>query len=281
MYNTIERDSTYQSHLLEFIQQEYAFHPVSINPAKRGYFGETWRLDSADKSYFLKLDYTALHQSIYANSFHIIRHLCDNGIDFISRIVKTANGELYTIFDSAVLGVFEWIDGENAQDERTKISEYQMLAKVYTVHSDGLSIPKEDFSTHSADLFFAQCDRLKSNPDNETAARLIIIFEKNQAKINHRAKRLKLFSGRCQRDASGFFITHGDAGGNVIMNGDNFHMVDWDDPVLAPPERDAWFCLYWDWAMAAFNDALRQNGISYTLRPERLAYYCYHSFFGT
>lgn len=279
MYNTIERDSTYQSHLLEFIRQEYGLNPVSINPAKRGYFGETWRLDSADKSYFLKLDYTALHQSIYANSFHIVQHLCDNGIDFISQITKTAKGELHSIFDSAVLGVFEWIDGENVQDERTKIPEYQMLAKVYTVHSDGLSIPKEDFSTHSADLFFAQCDRLKSNPDNETAARLITIFEKNQAKINHRAKRLKLFSNRCKTDTSHLFITHGDAGGNIILDDNQFYIVDWDDPILAPPERDAWFCLCWDWAMVAFNDALRQNGISYTLQPRRLAYYCYHSFF--
>ncbi|MCL2122424.1 MAG: hypothetical protein FWH28_09275, partial [Clostridiales bacterium] len=29
----------------------------------------------------------------------------------------------------------------------------------------------------------------------------------------------------------------------------------------------------------AFHDALRHNGIDYTLRPERLAYYCYHMFF--
>ena len=34
-----------------------------------------------------------------------------------------------------------------------------------------------------------------------------------------------------------------------------------------------------DWARAAFHDALLQNGIIYTLRPERLAYYCYHYFF--
>ena len=55
--------------------------------------------------------------------------------------------------------------------------------------------------------------------------------------------------------------------------------MDWDDPRLAPPERDAWFCLHWDWAMEAFNAALRANGIGYAVRPERLAYYCYHSYF--
>jgi len=33
------------------------------------------------------------------------------------------------------------------------------------------------------------------------------------------------------------------------------------------------------WAMEAFHEALRQNGIGYTLRPERLAYYCYYMYF--
>jgi len=49
--------------------------------------------------------------------------------------------------------------------------------------------------------------------------------------------------------------------------------------MLAPPERDAWFCMQWDWARKAFHEALRQNGIDYTLRQERLAYYSYHMFF--
>ena len=97
--------------------------------------------------------------------------------------------------------------------------------------------------------------------------------------MTHRAERLSIFTGYCKSDTSHFYITHGDAGGNVIVNGGDFFLVDWDDPRVAPPERDAWFCLYWNWAMTAFNDVLRANGINYTLRSERLAYYCYHSFF--
>ena len=88
-----------------------------------------------------------------------------------------------------------------------------------------------------------------------------------------------LFSGRCKSDLSHRYITHGDAGGNVIKNGERFYIVDWDEPVIAPPERDAWFCLHWDWAVKAFNDAMRKNNIDYVLRPERLGYYCYNSFF--
>jgi hypothetical protein len=37
--------------------------------------------------------------------------------------------------------------------------------------------------------------------------------------------------------------------------------------------------MQWDWAMKAFHAALKENDINYTLRPERLAYNCYHMFF--
>ena len=115
--------------------------------------------------------------------------------------------------------------------------------------------------------------------DDEAAAKMLGLFRQNKDKISYRAKRLKAFSKRCMTDKSHFYITHGDAGGNIIMNGGKFCIVDWDDPVLAPPERDAWFCLHWDWAMETFREALRQSGIDYMLRPERLAYYCYYMFF--
>lgn len=93
------------------------------------------------------------------------------------------------------------------------------------------------------------------------------------------AGRLVEFAERCKADRSNFYITHGDAGGNVIVNDDKFYIIDWDEPKLAPPERDAWFCMHWGWAMDAFHNALRQNDIEYTLNPDRLAFYCYHNFF--
>ena len=52
-----------------------------------------------------------------------------------------------------------------------------------------------------------------------------------------------------------------------------------DNPLLAPPERDAWVMCSRNWAREAFQNALRQNGITYALQPQRLAFYCYDFFF--
>lgn len=279
MYSNVKRDDEYIFRLHDFIRREYGIASMNIAPAKRGYYGETWRLDAAEGSYFVKLDYSAAHKPLYEQSFYVIEHLCNHGIDFISRIIKTTDGRLSSNFDGAVLGVFYWIEGENIQDERTKIQEYQILAKVYAVPADGIELPAEDFSNRSADIFFSQWDKLNHEHAGNDAARITKLFDENSEKLVHRAERLKLFAERCRPDKSHFYITHGDAGGNVIVSGGDFYIVDWDAPVLAPPERDAWFCIYWDWAITAFNNSLRQNGIDYALRPERMAYYCYHAFF--
>jgi len=261
---------------LDFIRQTYGLEAIRIAPAKRGFFGETWRLDTLQASYFLKLDYSATHQESYGHSFPVMAHLSNHGIDCISRIVSTTQGELCVRFDGAVLGVFDWIDGENIENDDTKPTEYQMLARVYAVPTEGIDIPNENFSAEVADVFFGQWERLKHDPANE----LMSMFEQNREKITHRAERLRLFAHRCRGDTTGFVITHGDAGGNVIVDGDRYSIVDWDYAMLAPPERDAWvMCCREGWAQEVFHNALKERGIDYPLRPERLAFYAYHFFF--
>jgi hypothetical protein len=254
------------------MRKEYNFDVDSLSPAGRGFFGETWRLEASGNSFFLKLVYFTAHKNAYERSFPIIEHLCNNGIDFISRIVKTADKRLFTRFDGAVLGLFNWIDGKNIENNETKIPEYNMLAKVYAVPHLGVKIPREDFAGKSAAGFFTQWSAT-------TDARINSLLEENRAMLEYRAKRLSHFAGLCRGDDSHFYITHGDAGGNFIVAKDKHYIVDWDDSILAPPERDAWVMGYRGWARRLFQQSLRRTGIDYTLRPERLAYYAYYMFF--
>ncbi|MDR1739819.1 MAG: aminoglycoside phosphotransferase family protein [Bacteroidales bacterium] len=272
MQRNIYRGSEYSDRLREFIYEKYDIRAISIAPAKRGFYGETWRLNTLKNSYFVKIVYWAAHCAVYERSFPIIKHLCNHGIDFICKITETKDGRLFSKFDGAILGVFNWIDGENIETDDTKIPEYQMLAKIYNVPAQGLPIICEDFSAKGAEIFFKQWACV----DNEE---LKTLLEKNRAKLEHRAARLKWFSGLCQNDTESFVITHGDAGGNLIKDKDKYFIVDWDNPVFAPPERDAWVMCSRSWARDAFQSALQKNGINYTLRIERLAYYCYQFFF--
>lgn len=265
--------------LIEFINREYGLAVMQLTETKRGYYGETWCAESPFGKKFIKLVKSAEHRKRYEQSFSIMEYLNAQGIDAVSKPLKTVDSKLFVEFNNATLGVFEWINGDNIQNEQTKIAEYNILAEVYAVSASGLDIPIENFTTDVVDIFRRQCDKLHEQSQSETVASLLRLFDSKQTIIEHRAERLAHFSELCQSDRSHFYITHGDAGGNIIIDGGKYHLVDWDSPMYAPPERDAWFCLHWEWATKAFHDALNHRGIYYTLRTERLAYYCYKFFF--
>jgi hypothetical protein len=279
MYNNIHRDSEYLNCLKDFIHKKYCINAIAIKPAKRGYYGETWQLETVNNLYFIKLDYFPRHQKLFQNSLSVVEYLCNNGIDFINKIVKTCNGELYSIFNSAVLGVFEWIDGENIETDNTKIPEYQMLCKIYPLTKQGLDIPNVEFSDDMAIRFYEKWEKLKDAPSNEANDAVHSIFEQHSEKLSHCALRLSHFASLSQKNKADFYITHGDAGGNFFVGNGRHYFVDWDEVMYATLERDAWVMCCRDWARKLFNNTLRENNIQYTLRPERLAFYCYHMFF--
>ena len=278
MYGGVVRSEEYRQALMREVERAYGVKALAMTPAQRGYFGETWKIDAQNASYFLKLVYAPAHQPVYRRGLTALAHLQANGVRDVGRVIKTLNGECFIPYDAATLALFEWIDGENLQNEQTKLAEYQILARVYAVPTEGAALARDAFGTAGADAFFGQWARL-AHADDEASARVLAVLEGQRARLMRRAERLAMFAKRCAGDDGPFFITHGDAGGNIIVNGDTHTLIDWDGACLAPPERDAWFCLHWPWAMRAFNDALRGQNIAYTLRPERLAYYAYHTSF--
>jgi len=279
MYNKIHRDSKYLSSLKSFLCEKYHINAVAITPAKRGYYGETWRVGTADNAYFVKLDYFPRHQKIFQNSLSVIEYLCNSGIDFINKVIKTCDGEIYVHFNSAVLAVFEWIDGENMETNCTKTSEYQMLCKIYPLTKQGFDIPSVAFLDSTAICFYEKWEKLKRMPQSKAGDAACSILKRHSEKLSHRAARLSYFAALCKKDTTGFFITHGDAGGNFLAGNGKNYLVDWDEVRYAPPERDAWVMCCRGWAGEIFNNTLKENGIAYQLRPERIAFYCYYMYF--
>ena len=281
MFSGVTRDDAYKTRLVGFVRDEYGIRGDVVSPAARGFFGETWRLDAGSTGYFVKVvDHAASQRAAYERSFAVLDRLESRGIDFVPHVVGAADGRLFTRFDGAVVGVFDWIDAVNTESDDTKIPEYAMMARVFTADVTGLDIPREDFAGAAADRVFGHWRRLAAAEGDAKASHACAVLEHHRAEIEPWAQRLHDFAARCAPDRSGFFLTHGDAGGNFMTAADGrYYIVDWDDPLLAPPERDAWVMCPREWARAAFTDALRREGIDYELRPERLAYYIYHMFF--
>ena len=62
----------------------------------------------------------------------------------------------------------------------------------------------------------------------------------NALEVLNNANIVKYISSVCHEDVSDFYFTHGDAGGNFFVARNQNFLVDWDEVMYAPIERDAW-----------------------------------------
>lgn len=279
MYNDVMRDRAYIDRLSAFMRDEYGLRAQSMSPATRGYYGETWRMDAGGKSYFVKLDYMPRHRELFRGSLPVVDYLNRNGIDFISRVERTRSGELSAEFNGAAVGVFDWIEGRNVETDATKAPEYQLLSRVYQLSRPGFDIPRVEYSDASAHSCCALWNRLKERPQQNERAGVLELLDRNAHLIERSAVRLSDMAVRARAAGQELFLTHGDAGGNFYIGCDRAYILDWDEVMYAPLERDAWVMCCRDWARALFDDTMRRAGLDYRLNLDVLAFYCYHMFF--
>ena len=262
----------YMDSLGRFLAEEYGFDVKKLLPAKRGFYGETWNVLAESGTYFLKLDYWEHHKESLQNSLLVIQYMTDSGIDFIPKVIGTKDGILYSRFRQGTAAVFEHVPGELSEDYATE-QLYGLLTRVYRLNTDGLEVETETFDGKKAEVFQA----LQTRP--ELPAEVKTALAEKAPDISRYMERLKQLSAACQGKKEHFHITHGDAGGNCILNGGRLSIVDWDGAMLAPIERDAWIYICDKAAMEAIHSTLLENGIDYELEQNRLCYYCYDFFF--
>lgn len=253
----------YMNGLLQFLSSEYGLPVKNIFPAKRGFYGETWDIQTENGCCFSKIDYWSHHQEEYQNSLSVVQYMTDSGISFVPKIIRTKGGNLYSRFRQGTAAVFEYVPGELVENCPTE-QLYSCLAKIYRLKTDGIKLETENFGTELLDTF----QRLRNLPELSVEVKKALA-EKEPA-ISRYMERLKVFSAICKGDKENFHITHGDAGGNCILNDNQLFLVDWDSCLLATIERDAWIFIC-DWEETEkINALLAENRIDYRLEQNRL-----------
>lgn len=71
------------------------------------------------------------------------------------------------------------------------------------------------------------------------------------------------------------YITHGDAFGNIIKQEGGLYIIDWDDLLLAPLERDLWFFFENEEVASLYEKEFP----SFVINKDIIMYYIYNRFF--
>jgi spectinomycin phosphotransferase len=198
-------------------------------------------------SYFIKLK-RGHHHDI---STAIIALLHDAGIQHIISPIKTKQGHPIQYIDDFTLIVSPFIEGQDGFSRDLTDDQWLTLGKVMRqIHeinvppSIQLIIRREDYSPkwrEAVRALYAHIE-LESSGD-EIALKLITFMKKHSATIHRLVDRAEQLGKQIQDHTQEFVLCHSDIhGGNVLMDGnDIIYMVDWDDPIMAPKERDLMF----------------------------------------
>lgn len=266
-----------ENRLSPFLCSRYGLAEAALVPAERGFFGETWRVEAPGGPYFLKLDRWAYHRPVFRRGLLAQERLLSAGLDFLPPLLRGTDGALSYPFEDGDLALFGFVPGDHTEDY--PIGElFSRLGRAYRVEAGDLPLPREDFEPRSLWRFEELVRSLDGGtPDGALA---LSLFRENADFLAHVRERLLAFSRVCRRgDPGPIVLTHGDAGGNCMVGPDRFTVIDWDEAMLAPPERDAWFFMHRERQTRAIEEGLARAGFPYRLRPERFAFYCCASVF--
>lgn len=198
-------------------------------------------------SYFVKLK----HGHRYDMSVAILSLLQASGIQKIIPPVKTTNGKLTQHINDFTLTVYPFIDGQNGFCYNLTDDQWIALGNVLRqVHEFDVPssikdlIRKEAYSDKwrkAVRALDAHIDKTLNS--DEAALKLQSFMREHRAVIRRLVDRAEALSQKIQEQSSKFVLCHSDIhGGNVLIdeNGSLF-IVDWDDPIMAPKERDLMF----------------------------------------
>ena len=198
-------------------------------------------------SYFVKLKRGHHHDIGIA----VVGLLHDVGIQQIILPVKTTHSHATQLIDDFTLIVYPFIEGQNGFNRTLTDEQWLTLGKTLRqVHE--IDVPssiqhrvrRETYSSKWREAVRSLYIHIEAEPNGDEIALKLWEFMKKNARAIHRlVDRAEHLAEVLQSKSPKFVLCHSDIhGGNVLMDGnDIIYMVDWDDPIMAPKERDLMF----------------------------------------
>lgn len=198
-------------------------------------------------SYFVKLKRG--HQ--YDMSVAILALLQASGIHQIIPPIKATDGQLTQSFNDFTLTVYPFINGQNGFCHNLTEDQWIALGKVLRqIHEIDVPssikdlIRKETYSGKWREVVRSFDAHIERNLiGDETTLKLQAFMREHKAVIHRLVDQAESLSQKIQKQSSEYVLCHSDIhGGNVLIDGNGaIYIVDWDEPIMSPKERDLMF----------------------------------------
>ncbi len=202
---------------------------------------------SSPHSYFVKFKY-GNHDEI---NLSIMRLLHDSGIKEIIFPINTLEGKLLQHLDRFIMIVYPFIHAPNGFTQNLTETQWKQLGKALRRIHDA-SVPaliqnelrKETYSSKWREMVRSFYSKIEPNTsDDKITADFKSFFKQNIDKIYRLVDSAEELSKKIHPDPDKYVLCHSDihAGNILVANDDSIYIIDWDEPMLGPKERDLMF----------------------------------------
>ncbi len=244
----LEKPNLQDEKIISCLQDKYRLYSAQITFLPLGADQNTavYRVVADDaKSYFLKLRSGVFDPTSVA----LPRFFSDQGIEHIITPLTAQTGQLWANLDAFTTILYPFVDGHDGYD--VALSErqwYDFGATLKRIHSTVVPadlrghIRKETYTAQWRESAKMSLARVEGNRfDDPVAVKAAAFMRAKRTEVLDLVERAEQLAQALQAHPPEFIVCHSDIhAGNILVDAtsDAFYIVDWDDPILAPKERD-------------------------------------------
>jgi spectinomycin phosphotransferase len=243
----LERPDLPDARIAACLQASYALSTRTITflPLGADQHTAVYRVVAGDQtSYFVKLRSGPYDETAVA----LPRFLSDQGIRQIIAPLRTQTGELWADLDPFKLILYPFVAGHNGYEVDMSARNWRGFGSALKrIHSTPLppglrrEIRREQYAPRWRETVRAFLAREEDEPAVDSiAAQLAAFLKAKRNEVEDLVERAGRLAASLQARTPDYVLCHSDLhAGNILIDADGaFYIVDWDDPILAPKERD-------------------------------------------
>ena len=249
----LEKHPLSEQHIIDCLDTHYGIKIVTLTllPLGADMNASVYKAQAQDQSsYFVKLKRGQDHNIGIA----IVEWLHHAGIQEIIPPIQTNHGQSTQHIDDFTLILYPFVEGQDGFSRTLTDEQWVKLGKALRqVHE--LQVPlsiqhrirQETYSPKWREIvrsLYAYIESDQRLSVDEIALKLLAFMKAHRVAINRLVDRAEELAQKLQNMSSTFVLCHSDIhGGNVLIdeNNNTLYTVDWDEPIMAPKERDLMF----------------------------------------
>lgn len=232
---------------------EYAYgisaRAVEFLPIGNDAAATTFRVRGEQRAYFLKLRVGDPNRA----SLILPHHLRVNGVDNVVAPLVTTSGALFAELDEYSLVLYPWIEGESKLGKTLSPQQWRAWGAIMrAIHRACFNeqvkaqLPQEQYGKR----WLGRLEKVERaleriHQPHAFAIELAGLWRQKAAKIEEARERYLSLGSRLEARSHEHVICHADIhSANIMVDAAGvIHIVDWDEVILAPKERDLMFFL--------------------------------------